>query len=177
MPRASCRSIPVRIAERVLAERVARQHLAADDTGALLEAALGQLRAYRTWSSTFDGTLRHARGEVPEDVPADFVWQDDFIEFWAPFTQIQRELLALYDNLVDANPVAARRVEEYLDPPAKAQIEYATDVTEFFTREGYGRKQIAYDIRRLQAWHSNFTTWLEGAIRGLREAIAKLRGA
>jgi hypothetical protein len=154
--------------------RVARQHLAADDTRALLDAAIDQLREYKTWSSTFDSTLRHARRGAPESLPLNFVWQDDLIEFWSPFTTIQRELLALYDSILEVNPDVAGRVEDHLDPPQKAQIEFATDVTEFFTREGFDRKQIAYDIRRLQTWHANFTTWLEGALRGLRAAMAKL---
>jgi hypothetical protein len=154
-------------------ERVARQHLAADDTKALLEEALAQLKKYETWSATFDGTLRHALAEAPEDLPDNFVWQDDFVEFWAPFTEIQRELFTLYDSIEEINPDVAQRVEQHLDPPAKAQIEYATEVTEFFTRKGFGRRQIAYDIRRLQAWHANFTNWLGGAIRSLRGAIAK----
>lgn len=174
MSRSSCRSIPVRITDKIMAGRVARQHLAADDTRALLEEAVVQLREYKTWSSTFDSVLRHARREAPESLPLNYVWQDDFIGFWAHFTSVQRELLALYDGIAELNPDVAERVEQHLDPPQKAQIEYATEVTKFYTRDGYDRKQIAYDIRRLQAWHANFTSWLDDALQGLRAAIAKL---
>lgn len=174
MPRSSCRSIPVRITDKIMVARVARQHLAADDSKVLLEEALAHLREYRTWSATFDATLKQARREDSEDLPPNFVWQDDLVEFWVHFTDTQRELLALYDSIEEVNPHLAARVEEFLDPPAKAQIEYATELSEFFTREGYPRKQIAYDIRRLQVWHANFSNWLEIATRGLRAATSKL---
>jgi len=170
----SCRNIPLRITDRFLVERVARQHLASDDTRALLEEALAQLKRYERWSATFDRILKHAREGAAESLPDGFVWQDDLVEFWGPFTEIQRELLALYDSLAEVNPTGANAAERHLDPPEKAQIEYATEVTEFFDRDGYNRKQIAYVIRRLQAWQANFTTWLGSATRGLQALLSKL---
>jgi hypothetical protein len=153
--------------------RVARQHLAADDTKPLVEEALAQLKKYQAWSSTFERALKYARREAGT-LPENFVWQDTFVDFWAHFTETQHELLALYDSIAEINPDVARQVEGHLDPPEKAQIEYATELTEFFTRDGYQRKEIAYDLRRLLAWHVNFESWVDSAIRGVRLALTKL---
>jgi hypothetical protein len=171
MPR---QTIALRVTERIMSDRVARQHLAVDESRALFEEALAQLEKYKAWSSTFPATLRGARLSSRKDLDGDFVWQDDFIDFWEPFTSIQRELLALYDDVMDANPETASRIESYLDPPTKAQIEFATEVTEFLERPGFKRNQIAYDVRRLEIWHKHFSAWLDIALEGLRKAIPNL---
>lgn len=170
----SCRSLPLRITDRIMSDRVARQHVAADVTRALLEECLAELKKYKAWSSTFPATLKGARASSRGDLGGDFVWQDDFIDFWGPFTSIQRELLSLYDDIADANPHLAGRIESYIDPPAKAQIEFATEVTAFLERQGFDRKQIAYNTRRLEAWHDNFGKWLDDALEKLRAVESKL---
>lgn len=165
----SSRSVEARVADRVMSERVAVRHVAADDEAReVLEAALNQLRKYRAWLTGFPATLRHAQG-VSAEIGDDYVWQDDFVDFWAPFTSIQRELLSLFDTVSDVSPDAAATAEPYMDPPDDAQIEFVTEDTRFLERAGYPRKQIAYSTQRLEAWHANFAHWLGKASRGLRE--------
>lgn len=162
MPQSSCHGIPLRVANRAMAV----------DNGfvsALLEEAASQLHKYKAWSSTFIATLNAARLSSREDLGGDFVWQDDFVEYWEPFTSIQRELLAIYDNLSDLDAPLAALVEPYIDPPTKAQIEFAIEDPVFLARPAFNRNQIAYETRRLRVWHQNFTHWLGAALKGIRE--------
>lgn len=172
-----CRGIPLRVSDRFISSRVARRHTAADEArlvAILLEEAAKQLQKYRAWSTGFMSTLDDARLSSREDLGANFVWQDEIIEFWEPFTGIQHELLSLHDGLLDLDPGLASQAEPHLDPPAKAQIEFATERTEFLARPGFDRNQIAYDSRRLRAWHLNFAHWVEGAVKGIRQLRSEI---
>jgi hypothetical protein len=167
----SCRGIPFRVAERLLSHRVAHRH-AADEARVLpilFAEALNQLKKYKVWSSSFPEMLRQANHFSREDLGAHFVWQDALIEFWEPFTSIQHELLSLHDGIRDLNRVLGAKIEPYIDPPAKAQIEFAIEDPKFFDRLPFDRKQIAYDTRRLQVWHRNFVHWVDLALKAMRE--------
>jgi hypothetical protein len=158
-----CRSIPLRVADRVLARQ---------DLKPLLQAALVQLMKYRTWIGNFEGTL--ARAKRADDLPVGFVWQDEFVDFWMPFTSIQKALLDISDRISGQDEGAGLAVEVYLDPPVHAQIEFATDSTQFLDRDGEARKQIAYDTHRLEIWHRNFSQWLERALREVKGLVTKI---
>lgn len=165
------RSIPFRVSERLLSLRVAQRRVA-DETRVLpilYAEALTQLKKYKVWASSFPDVLRVARLESRADIGGLFVWQDALIEFWEPFTSIQYELLALYDGVRDLNQALGARIEPYIDPPAKAQIEFAIEDPKFLQRPEFDRKQIAYDTRRLRAWYRNFVHWVNLALRGMRE--------
>jgi hypothetical protein len=141
----------------------------------LKEAAL-LVKKYEVWAASFPSTLKQAkRGSLDIDDPQ-LVWQDELVEFWLPFTSIQQDLFALHDDLRDVNIVLADMIEPYIDPPATAQIEYATEAPVFLSRAGSNnRKQIAYKTSRLEAWHRNFTHWVRVAFRELEFARADLK--
>lgn len=156
----SCRAVPVGSRNRIASREIASEYL---------NQALAQLKKYQTWAAGFSDTLAHAR-RASTELGTDLVWQDDFVDFWEPFTVIQSALIELYEQLRRVNAALADLVEAYIDPPQNAQIEHATESASFLAREGYHRKQIAYTVDRLQSWHRNFTHWTRVAIRELQIA-------
>jgi|SRR5688572_3047266 len=128
-----------------------------------LDEAHAQLLKYRAWVKGFSQTLAEAE-RVSADLGGQFVWQDELVDFWEPFSVIQGALIALYERLRTVNPALADMVEAYIDPPHNAQIEFATDGAVFRERQGYPRKQIAYKVDRLRIWHRNFAHWIQLAV-------------
>jgi hypothetical protein len=156
----NCRAAPVGSSDRIASRAL---------TSKYLTEALAELKKYETWAAGFSETLAHAR-RASAELGEGLVWQDDFVDFWEPFTVIQRELIGLFEQLRGVNVALADLVEAYIDPPHNAQIEYATDAASFLDREGYDRKQIAYDVGRLRAWHRHFQHWTRVAVRELEMA-------
>jgi hypothetical protein len=156
----NCRAVPVGSRDRIASR---------DLTSEYLDQALAQLKKYETWAAGFSETLAHARLASTE-LGEPLVWQDDFVDFWEPFTVIQEELIGLYEGLRRVNAALADLIEAYIDPPQNAQIEYGTENARFLDREGYHRRQIAYSVDRLKAWHRNFAHWVRVAIREIEIA-------
>jgi len=156
----NCRAVPVGARGRIASRELASKYL---------DQAVAQLKKYQTWAAGFSETLAHAR-RASEELEDPLVWQDDFVDFWEPFTTIQRDLIELYEALRRVNAALADLVEAYIDPPQSAQIEYATEGSRFLDRDGYHRKQIAYSVARLQAWHRNFARWIRLAVGELEIA-------
>lgn len=156
----SCRAIAVGSRDRIASREIASKYLG---------QAVSQLKKYETWAAAFPETLAHAR-RASAELGEPLVWQDDFVDFWEPFTIIQRDLIELYEQLRRVNASLADLLEAYIDPPQNAQIEHATNSARFLDREGYERKQIAYSVDRLQAWHRNFVRWVRVALREIEIA-------
>lgn len=160
----NCRVVPLLSRDRVASRRAVSSYL---------DTAIGQLKKYQAWSAGFTETLAHAKRES-RDIGPQLVWQDELVDFWEPFTVIQRELIEVYERIRDVNAALAELVEAYIDPPQTAQIEAATDGAQFLEREGYSRKQIAYDVARLELWHQRFQRWLATALRELQSARGEI---
>ena len=157
--------MPCRVIPLLASNRVAHRDLVIG----YVNEAITQLKKYEAWAGGFSETLVRARASAG-DLEEGFVWQDEWVDFWEPFTVIQRELFSLYDSLLGVNTPFAELVESYIDPPEKAQIEFATDGAKMLSREGFSRKQIAYQVARLERWHQNFGHWLGEALRELQTA-------
>jgi len=176
MPSSNCRGIPLRASDRIpsLAAEHRRTARGPHEAPGYLREVSSLVKKYEVWAASFPATLKQAKkGSLDIDDP-ELVWQDELVEFWRPFTSIQRDLFALHDDLRDVNAVLADMIEPYIDPPATGQIEYATETPQFLDRAGNNGKQIAYDTRRLVAWHRNFTHWVRVALRELNLAHADL---
>lgn len=132
----------------------------------LIKDALGEIQKYRAWSETFPAALQAAR-RVSEDIPDGFVWQDEFVSYWTPFDAIQRKLFVVVDELESKDPKLARELDPFLDPPKKAQIEFATSDPKFLN-VGSDRAEIAYEETQLRRWHQNFSRWVNQSTRVLK---------
>lgn len=154
----NCRVLPFDRRSRVASRQIAATHL---------DKAFAQLKKYQAWSSGFVETLAHARRQS-EEIGPQLVWQDELVDFWEPFTSIQRELIELFERIRNVNAGLAELIETYIDPPQNAQIEAATEGAQFLERAGYSRKQIAYGVKRLELWHQRFQAWLKSALRELQ---------
>lgn len=167
MPSSSCRSVPLRGVDRVSHPRVGGDAHAVPQ---YLATASSHVKKYEVWASSFRSTLEQAKEQSRDLDDPGFVWQDELVEFWLPFTSIQRDLFALFEEIRRASPSLADLLEPYIDPPSFAQIEYATEGAKFLDRINYDRKQIAYDLQRLGRWHEHFTGWVQVALRELTNA-------
>lgn len=142
----------------------------------IIDRLLSSLQKYAAWAKAFPSALAHAR--KAEGVPPGAVWQTEFVAFWQPFDAIQKEMFELSDDLQAVleeagRPGLWRALEQDLDPPHDAQIEFATAAGIFVDGPG-SSSQIAHPIRRLEAWHRNFTRWVLAAIRHLKGLRAKV---
>lgn len=156
----SCRVLAIRASERIASTQQAT---------VLMDRLIAQLKKYRVWAGGFEETLQRARSASGELGP-DFVWQDEMVDFWAPFSEIQREIFTLDEALRRSSEALADLIESYIDPPSRAQIEFATEGARFLPRNGHQRRQIAYQVRRLEMWHQNFAQWLRMALGELEVA-------
>src|SRR5690606_36032485 len=129
--------------------------------------ALRELKKFKAWSSGFASTLRDSI-RASSDIPEGFVWQEQFVDFWKPFDPIERRLMDISDeihlNLDDLRLWG--EVSHFLDPPRGARIEDAISQLKFLD-DSKGQERIAYPVATLEAWHKNFSKWIDGAIRGL----------
>ena len=158
-----------------IATQVARRVLAAlptesDLTGTVgtLRAIQGELRKFKAWSTGFDETLDAAQ-KHSTDAPDGLVWQDDLVEFWAPFGPIQQRLFDLEDKL---DPEVSASVDQFIDEPRAARIEEAINDPKFLKRDG--QDAIAYSEKELRAWYAAFTWWVEYGISGINDAIQRI---
>lgn len=131
------------------------------------EDAIRELKKFKAWSGGFDGTLKDAILSST-DISKDYVWQEELVSFWKPFDPIERRLMDLSDeihlNLDDSRLWG--EASHFLDPPRGARIEDAISRPQFLN-DAAGESRIAYAVQTLEAWHKNFSKWVEGAIRGL----------
>jgi hypothetical protein len=160
----NCRVVPLSPRDRVASAQLVSGYL---------DRAIAQLRKYKAWSGGFGETLARAKKESA-DIAPQLVWQDELVEFWQPFTSIQLALIGLYEQISEANVGLGDLLEAYIDPPDSAQIEAATEDAQFLERDGHGRKQIAYNVRRIEQWHQNFNRWLGTALRELQSARSEI---
>lgn len=170
-------SLVDRVVARVYTARgVYRYASAPDEAAATLDHLLSELQKYAAWGKSFPATL--ARAEKADGLPPGLVWQTEFVAFWQPFDAIQKEMFELSDDLQSILEDSGRSglwraLEDDLDPPRDAQLEFAMGETVFIDVAG-SRSRIAYPIERLEAWHRNFSRWVGGAIRNLRALSSKV---
>ncbi len=166
-----------RLVTRALTARDQRRYASeGSEAEVIIDHLLSSLEKYAAWAKTFPSTMADAR--KAENVPPGAVWQRDFIAFWQPFDAIQKEMFELSDDLQSVleeagRPGLWRALERDLDPPHDAQIEFATAAGIFVDGPG-SSSQIVHPIRRLEAWHRNFSRWVAGAIRHLKGLRSKV---
>lgn len=147
---------------------------------AVLKKAEFELRKYKAWIEDFPAALRAAQ-QSSTDIPDGHVWQDEFVDYWTPFDSIQRQMYDLDEVLEDIQLEKgdfahyAEQARRYLDPPRKAQIEYAIANPEFRRHPGQDRDLIAYPETRLVQWFRNASRWVEQALRSLQKVVSKAK--
>jgi hypothetical protein len=146
------------------------------EASVIVDHLLSGLRKYEAWAKSFPALLTQAR--AVDGAPLGSVWQDELVDYWGPFDAIQKEMFELSDDLQSVLEDSGRigvwkAIEKDLDPTHDAQIEFATAEGAFVDLPG-SRSRIAHPVRRLEAWHRNFTRWVAGAIRhvkGMKDKI------
>lgn len=148
-------------------DKVARRVLAARPD-AILAQTRGELLKMKAWASSFRSTLSDAKADSA-DAPRGHVWQDHWVDFWAPFDPIQRRLYKLEGSLSRENRDLADESDGFFEPPKAARIDEAISHPKFAKRQG--KDHIAYSEKKLVEWHKAFSWWVDYAIRSVESLL------
>ena len=149
--------------------RVARRVLAARNPQEILKEIFGELKKMQAWSQSFISTFKRSRSNS-KDAPGDLVWQDEWVAFWTPFNDIQRNLFSLEREMDRADRQIGFAIDPFIEPNLKARVEEAIKDLKFEKRKG--KDHIAYSEKNLLEWQKAFSWWVSFSLEGV-EAMLK----
>lgn len=150
-----------------MSTKVARRFMASS-TDSILRKSLGELKKMKAWAGSFNPTLADAKRDS-EDAPRGHVWQEPWVDFWAPFDPIQRSLYRLETRLSRMDPNLADEADKFFEPPKSARIDEAISHPKFAERDG--KDHIAYSEKKLVEWYRAFDWWVDYAINGVENLL------
>jgi hypothetical protein len=169
------------LSENIVADestfKIASRFAAASNDGLMttLARAAKLLSDLEAWSKKFPQVLRKSE-QASKDLPAGWVWQDEFLSFFSdydPFVQRFQDLdhsleghwLKQTGKLKDLAGRARRLARE---PGGKAAVTYPTNNFQFMPHPQKG-EHIAYKVNDLKMWDKAFSDWVSDGQAVLKE--------
>lgn len=169
------------VEERALVASVAARYAASSTDGLLTTLARGRklVADVGSWASKFPQVLRSAERTA---APTGWVWQDEFVPFFAEYDEfisrfqdldyaLEGHWLKQTGKVKDA-VARARRIAR--EPGGKAAVTYPTNDFEFLPHPEKG-EHIAYKVSDLKTWHRAVSDWVDDGDRVLQDLMKELR--